>query len=120
MGWIGMDLDGTLASFEPGQNEYVIGAPVPASMRILRKHLDSGTEVRIFTARAADPAQVALVRAWMEKHGLPNLSITNKKDYDMYKLYDDRAVPIKRNQGPALYQTPYQAYFSNILKRKGK
>ena len=35
----------------------------------------------------------------MNKNGLPDLEITNVKDYYMERLYDDRAIRVQRNTG---------------------
>lgn len=51
MGWIGVDLDGTLAGSGTGQGAR-IGKPVGPMMRRVRRWLSEGREVRIFTPRA--------------------------------------------------------------------
>lgn len=97
-GWIGVDLDGTLAYWDDTQSTSHIGEPIPAMMNRVRKWLREGREVKIFTARAADPEQVALVRRWLTKHALP-LEVTNRKDWRMVQLWDDRAVSVEMNTG---------------------
>src|SRR5689334_13900879 len=97
-GWIGVDLDGTLAHYE-GWNDGKIGEPVPAMLERVRGWLLRDVEVRIFTARASDPDQVELVKAWLEQHGLPPLEVTNVKDFAMIELWDDRAIQVIVNTG---------------------
>lgn len=97
--WIAVDLDGTLA--EVGRNNMGgIGKPVDAMMSRVKTWLHEGDyEVRIFTARAADPAQVSKVKDWLGRNGLGGLAITNVKDADMVELWDDKAVRVERNTG---------------------
>ena len=61
--------------------------------------IEQGHRVKIFTARAQDSEQILLIRKWLKKNDLPALEITNIKDYNMIKLFDDRAVQVERNTG---------------------
>ncbi|MCF8044602.1 MAG: hypothetical protein K9J83_01985 [Desulfarculaceae bacterium] len=97
--WTGVDLDGTLAYHEPGDSIVEIGEPVPAMMERVRKMIDNGERIKIFTARACDPGQAALIRKWLKRQGLPDLEITNIKDYNMIRLFDDRAIQVEANTG---------------------
>ena len=97
--WYGVDLDGTLAVWNETSTLDRIGAPIPAMVDMVCRMVDNGIRVKIFTARACDPAQIAKIRAWMNKNGLPDLEITNVKDYYMERLYDDRAIRVQRNTG---------------------
>lgn len=98
-GWIGVDLDGTLAEHARGQDYFTIGKPVPQMLRRVLHWLETGREVKIFTARAADAFQRAAVRLWLKENGLPDLEITDRKDFRMVALWDDRAVGVRRNLG---------------------
>ena len=100
-GWIGVDLDGTLAHYE-GWGNGDIGKPIPLMMDRVVEWLKHGKEVRIFTARASDPTQTKLVEAWLHEHGLGMLKVTNVKDFEMIELWDDRAVQVIPNTGRAL------------------
>ncbi|HJV06813.1 MAG TPA: hypothetical protein VJ642_05845 [Chromobacteriaceae bacterium] len=97
--WIAVDLDGTLA--EVGRNNMGgIGKPVDAMVNRVKAWLNEGDyEVRIFTARATDPAQVGKVKDWLGRNGLGGLAVTNVKDADMVELWDDKAVRVERNTG---------------------
>lgn len=101
-GWIGFDLDGTLAEYEPGQGIGIIGEPIPKMVERLKRHIKQGYEVKIFTARGADPQQVELIKEWLRTHKLPELEVTDRKDYRMVKAYDDRAVAVEANTGKIL------------------
>lgn len=50
-GWIGVDLDGTLAQYTTWKGPADIGAPIPAMVERVKFWLEAGYEVRIFTAR---------------------------------------------------------------------
>lgn len=97
-GWIGVDLDGTLVVYPP-DNQTMIGRPVPAMVSRIQLWLERGVEVRIFTARASQPDQVALIKALcLELFGV-ELAVVDRKDYMMIELWDDRAVRVVANTG---------------------
>ena len=116
-GWIGVDLDGTLAEYHGWVNEEHIGEPVPAMANRVRQWLAEGKDVRIFTARVdggtvalsmGNPAGEAfrdveriraIIQDWTEKHFGVRLPVTNQKDYGMVELWDDRAVRVIANTG---------------------
>jgi len=103
-GWIGVDLDGTLAEYHAwmGGNQH-IGDPVPAMLARVKLWVAEGKEVRIFTARVSHPTMgkvaARAIGDWCEKHGLPRLPVTNTKDFGMIELWDDRAVQVEINSG---------------------
>lgn len=97
--WVGVDLDGTLAVWDTSSSLDRIGPPVPAMLSHVQRMVGSGIRVKIFTARAGDPDQLSLIQKWLKKNGLPDLEITNVKDYQMERLYDDRAVQVEANTG---------------------
>lgn len=109
-GWIGVDLDGTLAvdsgePFQPGH----IGSPVPVMMARVQRWLAHGRDVRIFTARVSHDgsnqrqfeAQQArhAIEQWCHHHFGRVLPVTCSKDYMMEELWDDRAVQVLKNTG---------------------
>lgn len=105
-GWIGVDLDGTLAQYGGWVSEQHIGEPVPMMAARVRKWIVDGKDVRIFTARADSnqdsrdvDAIVKTIQDWTEKHCGARLPVTNKKDYGMVELWDDRAVQVIPNTG---------------------
>jgi hypothetical protein len=98
-GWIGVDLDGTLAQYDGWHGPEHIGAPIPAMLARVQAWLAAGQRVKIFTARA-QPADYAVhVHGWLRAHGLAGLEVTNVKDYACIALWDDRAVQVVRNTG---------------------
>lgn len=128
-GWIGVDLDGTLAHYEGWVHESHVGEPVPAMLERVKRWLAEGREVRIFTARifpalysppglrgrdtpsmpgaafrrgdqeAGFDLAIDTVRAWVIKHVGQDLTITCVKDMAMIELWDDRAVQVHANKG---------------------
>ena len=105
-GWIGVDLDGTLATYH-GWNNGVIGDPIPAMQKRVKKWIREGKEVKIFTARVStkyshpqDHAwMLARIEGWCFKHLGKILPVTHEKDFRMIRLYDDRAVGVETNTG---------------------
>ncbi len=97
--WTGVDLDGTLAYFSRVSSYDKIGEPVPAMLDLVKKMINHGIRVKIFTARVQDPEQLPIIRKWLKDNGLPELEITNIKDYNMTRLYDDRCIQVERNTG---------------------
>jgi len=103
-GWIGVDLDGTLAHYEPTK-DFSIGKPIPRMVNRVNQWLAEGYEVKIFTARAGNRAGIEVTKAWLNKHGLPDLDVTNRKDFQMLFAVDDRAKQVIPNTGILLEET---------------
>jgi hypothetical protein len=97
--WIGVDLDGTLAKHDLWISKHHIGKPVPQMMKRVKLWIDQGIRVKIVTARASDPEGIPPVEAWLKKQGLPELEVTNEKDFSMIELWDDRAIQVIHNTG---------------------
>ena len=103
MGWIGVDLDGTLAKYESWEkNGETIGEPVPEMLFRVKNWVVNGKTVKIFTARASVSDQIPPIKEWCKKHGLGDLEVTNVKDFGMIELWDDRAVAVEMNTGRVL------------------
>jgi hypothetical protein len=98
-GWIGVDLDGTLALYDGWRGPDHIGDPIPLMMERVKDWLAADRPVKIFTARASVPEQIPPIKEWLLKHGLPDLEITNVKDFSMIELWDDRCVQVVMNTG---------------------
>ncbi len=100
-GWIGVDLDGTLAEYHSFGAK--IGKPVPKMLARVKRWLEAGQHVKIVTARVAMPhgrAQAkAAIEAWCKEHIGEVLPVTHEKDHAMIELWDDRAVQVRRNTG---------------------
>lgn len=104
-GWIGVDLDGTLAHYDGWKGVSHIGAPIGPMKRRVVSWLEQGLDVRIFTARVCeaqgaerDRALLA-IQTWCLNHLGRMLPVTNEKDFGMVELWDDRAVQVIPNTG---------------------
>ena len=115
MGWIGVDLDGTLAHYNGWANGQ-IGEPVPAMIERVKMWLEEDRDVRIFTARVAVSGgysleshkfadvqfadeQRELIGEWCLKHIGRVLPVTATKDFSCIEIYDDRAWRVEMNTG---------------------
>lgn len=98
-GWIGVDLDSTLAHYDEWQGIEHIGEPIPAMLNRVINWLDQGKDVRIFTARADNAEAIPYINAWCKKHLGKVLPVTNVKDSSMIELWDDRAIKVEKNTG---------------------
>ena len=121
-GYINVDLDGTLAKYEGPVNTFKIGDPIPEMVRRVRHWLFAGIPVKIFTARV-DRGEIAranglspeicayyndvkairtMIEDWTEEHIGERMEVTNKKDFNMLELWDDRAHKVEFNTGKLL------------------
>ena len=105
-GWVGVDLDGTLAKYNGWVDEFHIGEPVPLMVERVKLWRSLGTEVRIFTARVSAnnrgrdiEATTKAIQDWCEKHIGERLPVTCTKDFGMIELWDDRCVRVIPNTG---------------------
>lgn len=128
MSWIGVDLDGTLAQYNGWAGPAEIGLPVPVMLTRVQDWVIAGLDVRIFTARCYPlmyipksyspkwtpkdyneiiaKQAVEAIRDWCQLHIGKHLAITCVKDYEMYQLWDDRAVQIEQNTGRRMDTPP--------------
>lgn len=104
-GWIGVDLDGTLAHYDGFAGPEHIGEPVVEMVERVQRWLEAGLDVRIFTARVCygdSQGCRPAIEAWCLKHIGRVLPITCEKDYGMIELWDDRCVAVEPNTGKPL------------------
>lgn len=105
-GWIGVDLDGTLAEYTGWIGPDHIGAPIPSMVKRVQEWTAQGVQVRIFTARVAgeregNPVEktLDLIYRWCFKHIGYVLPVTCVKDFGMIELWDDRCIQVIPNTG---------------------
>ena len=105
-GWVGFDLDGTLAIDEfDALRPTHIGPPVAPIVALVRHWLTKGVEVRIFTARVGSDDQMwnmeqkLAIREWTLKHLGRELRATSRKDMYCITYYDDRAIQVEKDIG---------------------
>jgi len=118
--WIGVDLDGTLSTYEHGDGVDSIGAPISRMVERIKAWRRQGLEVRIVTARVgacgtinpdgiADDNEFArkqrrMIEEWCLKHLGFKLPVTASKDFEMLELWDDRAIQVVSNTGYSLIE----------------
>ncbi len=109
-GWIGFDLDGTLAAYDGRwRGPEFIGEAIEPIVAKVKSFLAEGVDVRIFTARVYwdgnEPTYKAHLEAkkhveeWSQKVFGVVLPVTCAKDFSMIQLWDDRAVQVMPNTG---------------------
>jgi hypothetical protein len=98
----GVDLDGTLAEYHEWKGPDHVGKAIPKMLSKVKEWIDEGIRVVIFTARADDPDSIEAIVDWLEDNGIGGLEITNIKTPDISRIYDDRAIQVKRNEGTIL------------------
>jgi len=102
-GWIGVDLDGTLAEYDVWRGISHVGKPIKPMLWRVKRWLEKGYDVRIFTARCAEgESAVGPIKAWCAKHLGVELPVTNVKDFAMIEMWDDRAIAVDSNEGTVL------------------
>lgn len=121
-GWIGVGLDGTLAESEQNGDPRHIGPPVLQMLKRVNYWVKTGRTVKIFTARAGDAEDVALIQQWCVRYGLPELEVTDRKDFGLIALWDNLAVGVVSNLGVPILPAPMTLWQSlrlrfNILLR---
>lgn len=104
-GWVGFDLDGTLAEYIEW-NDGKIGKPILGMIIKAKEYIDAGYTVKILTARVAsdqDPfwveEQKLKIQKWCYKYLGKVLEVTAEKNMGMIALYDDRAFRVINNKG---------------------
>jgi hypothetical protein len=109
-GWIGVDLDGTLAEYNGWTGDpFSIGKPVPRMVERVRQWLREDKQVWIFTARVSPEAVefndqhaadiTEAISRWCEEHIGRALPVTYRKNPSMIELWDDRVVQVIPNTG---------------------
>lgn len=137
-GWIGVDLDATLAYYTRWVGVETIGPPVPKMVERVRRWLNAGREVRVMTARiypyshviqTSEGSQYYLlnhpdatqedrcatarlaancIQQWLKEHVGVVLPLTCVKDFAMIELWDDRAVQVLPNTGMSVLEDATQ------------
>jgi hypothetical protein len=90
-----VDLDDTLAKYIGPSGNTEIGEPNVDVLAVVVYLHSLGFDIRLFTARAGFPAEIDKIEAWLTKHKLEYMVITNVKDHGAIAIIDDKAVPVK-------------------------
>lgn len=107
-GWIGVDLDATLAVYDGWKGPNHIGEPILPMVKNVKAWIEQGNTVKIFTARVSDgkPETIHAIKEWCKKHIGYDLEVTNVKDYGLIALFDDRAFHVIPNTGEIVRWNP--------------
>lgn len=106
--WYGFDLDGTIADNTHHPSGFgSIGKPIRPMVELMKKFNKSGKRVKIFTARLSDAGDDEVnqyqikkhIWEWCDEHLGFRPEITDRKDFQMECLYDDRARQVVTNDG---------------------
>ena len=97
--WIGIDFDGTLAFYDGWRGIEHIGEPIKPMVEFVKDLVSQNKKIKIFTARATNEDAIPCIQAWLKENDLPEFEITNKKDFGMIMLYDDRCTRVVTNSG---------------------
>jgi hypothetical protein len=103
--WVGFDLDGVLAEYHGWKGIDVFGEPIEPMISFVKRLLDKGINVKVFSARITDPKALPFIKAWLKKQDLGDIEVTNTKDMNMILLYDDRCRQVERNTGRIIKDT---------------
>lgn len=110
-GWVGFDLDGTLACYTGWQGPDKIGEPIQPMLTLVKDLIAKGTKVKIITARVCSkntPEFIELakeaIEEWCLKYIGKKLPVTAEKDFAMIEFYDDRAITVEYNTGKVLVE----------------
>jgi len=126
-GWIGVDLDRTLSFYDGWQGATVVGEPIPPVAIAVKKLIEEGIDVRIFTARVSKnnngvPESIEritnAIQDWTEKHFGKRLPVTSDKDFQMWEIWDDRAVQFIPNTGERVDR--YMGLYLSLLDELSK
>ena len=115
--WIGVDMDGTLATYDAWKGWDHFGEPVKAVVDKIHEWNRQGIQVCIFTARMSKVslernnltrAQMeSVVQQWCKKHIGYVLPCKTEKDCYMLAFLDDSAVQISKNKGTSLAENGF-------------
>lgn len=121
-GWIGVDLDGTLAKYDGWKGIDHIGPPIPLMVDRVKAWLKAGQKVRIFTARVCEAQEndveraISIIHAWCTLHIGVALPVTCTKDFNMIELWDDRCKQVEPNTGRTVYDRALTQLEKNIRR----
>ena len=105
-GYIGVDFDKTLATYDKWVSPTTLGEPISLMVNRVKKWLNEGKRVKIFTARVAPDhsrEEIELgeraIKDWCIKHIGKELDVTAIKYSAMYEFWDDKAIGLTPNTG---------------------
>lgn len=143
-GWIGVDLDGTMFTYDTWVGWNVFGSPIKPMIDRVKAWLAANVEVRIVTARVGLPVEyngrvipngfarsicrvtgerfsdrmmVRAIQDLLERNDLPRLPVQCYKDVNMIEFWDDRAIQVIPNTGRTLAEEHEAQMEAELLDR---
>lgn len=116
----GVDLDGTLAEYYGWKGEGHVGKAIPKMLDRVKKWINDGITIVIFTARADQPENIPAIKEWLKDNGIPGLKITNIKTHNISRIYDDRAIQVRRNSGDLIGDESLMMEWNDLPKAEMK
>jgi hypothetical protein len=108
-GWVGFDLDGTVAEYTEFKGWQHIGNPISAMVNLIKKLRAVGIQCKIFTARCSAESRAVdgltfeqvekVIQDWTEQYIGERLPVTSEKGCSMICFFDDSAVQVNKNMG---------------------
>lgn len=120
---VAFDLDGTIAKYDKWRGIECIGEPIRENVELLKRFLEKGVKVKIFTARVSPDNKFSkgsfrinpywpsreisrknvwnardFVEDWVRIHIGRKLEITSDKDPSILWFFDDRSVHVDMNK----------------------
>ena len=123
-GEILVDFDGTLSTDTAQHKPYKpddVGEPIMEMVNRVKRWLELGITVKIFTGRVADdPKGIAryTIQKWCEKYIGQVLEVTNSKDSKTFAIYDDRGVRVEKNTGKIVSEFEFHNAETESLQAK--
>jgi Recombination endonuclease VII len=119
--YVAVDFDGTLAVSRTKVWDGPLGKPIPQMVSRVKKCLENGIQVRIFTARVSplnkdgsSQSKEGLeklrnrIGVWCEKYIGKRLDIVNEKTHNVIEIWDDRARQVIRDTGQIVGGSKYE------------
>jgi histidinol phosphatase-like enzyme len=97
---IAVDFDGVLATYSSWDKQGSdVGDPIPKMIERVKKWIDEGKQVVIFSVRGGYPDQIKQVKEFCKKHIGRELDVTNVKKYTFAEIWDDICIHVEKNTG---------------------
>lgn len=115
-GWIGVDFDGTLATYTGYHGPSALGKPIPKMLNRVKGWISAGKNVKIMTARANPSSgnaseSISAIKKWCRQYIGKELDVVYKKDSHMEELWDDKAIHVQKNTGNIIKSDEGISYF---------
>lgn len=123
-GWVGIDLDGTLAAWGKSWDGWSIHEPIAKMVEKIHWLVENEIPWKIFTARVGhgdnswNQGQRQLIQYWCQEHLGCVPEVTATKDHYMVVLWDDRAWNVVMDTG--VFQDAPLNWRGLVLQRFGR